>query len=462
MTAAELRRKRASLVSEARSFIETAARESRALSDDEKSKIEALKATAATLADQIAQLDEFDADEADESDDAPVDSMPAERSAGVAATAAVAPPRATRSARAPRDHEPWLNPRHPYRLTRAIAAVMEGRALDGPEAETSAELEKLWKRKAQGFFVPHTLSDAAARRTRALDTTAGTGSIPAILGTEFIELMRNKAVVQRAGARVLSDMVGTFGLPKQSAAATAAWVAEGAAPGGSAQTIGQVTFSPKTIAAYTDITRRFVKQTSIDAEAFVREDLSRVIALGLDLAAINGAGSATEPQGLLQNTSVPTVALGANGAAPTWDAIVELETQVANANADADAMAYIGNAKVRGKLKRTLVDSNVLGVFIWGFNVLGQRVSDQVNGYPAFVSNQVPSNLTKGSGTNLSAALFGNFADLIIPMWGPLDILVDPYTGSSAGTVRIVVMQDADVKPRHAESFAKIVDIVTT
>jgi len=85
-----------------------------------------------------------------------------------------------------------------------------------------------------------------------------------------------------------------------------------------------------------------------------------------------------------------------------------------------------------------------------------------VNGYNATVSNQVPSNLTKGTSSGVcSAILFGNFADLIIGQWGALDLTVDPYTGSTSGTVRVVALQDVDIAVRHAESFAAMKDALT-
>ena len=84
-----------------------------------------------------------------------------------------------------------------------------------------------------------------------------------------------------------------------------------------------------------------------------------------------------------------------------------------------------------------------------------------LNGYRAGVTNSVPGNLTKGDGTGLSAIIFGNFADLVIGMWGSLDLMVDPYSGSTAGTVRVVALQDVDVALRNAESFATFEDVLT-
>jgi len=83
-------------------------------------------------------------------------------------------------------------------------------------------------------------------------------------------------------------------------------------------------------------------------------------------------------------------------------------------------------------------------------------------GYGVSSTTLVPSDLTKGTSSGVcSAAIFGNFSDLMIGMFGGLDVLVDPYTGSSTGATRVALYQDIDVAVRHAESFAAIKDITT-
>ena len=68
----------------------------------------------------------------------------------------------------------------------------------------------------------------------------------------------------------------------------------------------------------------------------------------------------------------------------------------------------------------------------------------QINGYNAIVSKQA----TEGN------MYFGNFSDLLIGMFGGLDIVVDPYTASTTGTVRVVALQSVDAAVRNAGSFA--------
>jgi HK97 family phage major capsid protein len=211
--------------------------------------------------------------------------------------------------------------------------------------------------------------------------------------------------------------------------------------------------SPKTVAAYTDISRRMLLQSSIDVEMFVRSDLASVLALAIDSAAIAGTGASGQPTGILNTSGIGLVALGTDGAAPTWASQIALETAVATSNADIGNLKYITNAKGRGKLKGTEIATGT-AQFLWGRDGM-------INGYEALATNQIPANLTKGSGTNLSAELFGNFSDLIIGLWGSLDINVDPYSLGTSGAVRVTAFQDCDIGIRHAASFAAIKDMVT-
>jgi len=254
------------------------------------------------------------------------------------------------------------------------------------------------------------------------------------------------------GTRFLTGLVGNIAIPRLSGSATTHWVAENVAPAESNLSVLQVTMSPRTLGAWSEISRKLLLQSSLDVEAMVQGDLAQVMGLAIQQAGINGTGAAGQPSGLLTRIT-PSVVGGVNGLAPNWQHMIDLETNVATANADVGAMGYLTNARVRGRLKST---SKVTGQngFIW------ENGTTPVNGYSAAVTNAVPSNLTRGTGTNLSAIIFGNFSDLVIGMWGTLDLTVDPYTSSTTGAVRLIALQEVDVAVRHVESFATMVDAI--
>lgn len=319
------------------------------------------------------------------------------------------------------------------------------------EREASDAVAAKQGRSAQGFFVP---AEVQRRDLNVTTPTAGGNTVATnLLAANFIDLLRNKLAVTGLGAQFLSGLVGNIAIPRATGGATAYWVAESGAPTESQAAFDQVTMSPKTVGAYSDISRKLLLQSSIDVEGFVRNDLASVLALAIDLAAINGTAAGNQPRGLLATSGIGDVAGGAAGAAPTWANMVELESDIAIANADVGTMGYLTNAKVRGKLKTTSKVSGQNG-FVWE--------DGMVNGYNAAVSNQVPSNLQKGaSGAVCSAIIFGNWSDLIIGQWGTLDLMVDPYSGSTSGTVRVVALQDVDIAVRNAVSFSAMLDALT-
>ena len=303
------------------------------------------------------------------------------------------------------------------------------------EIEASDAAAAKLGRQSRGITIPQ---DVLRRDLNVGTATAGGNLVETMLDAgSFIDLLRNASALDQAGATVLTGLTGNVAIPRQSGAATAYWIAESGAPTESQQTVDQVSLTPKTVAAYTDYSRRLMIQSSIDVENMVRGDLARVLALKIDLAGLYGTGSNSEPLGLKLTTGIGTENFAA--AAPTFEEVVALESDVATANALLGSPVYLMNAAMRGGLKTTKKDAGS-GMFIMEGN--------EVNGYLGVLSNQVAS----------GDLWFGNFADLIIGYFSGLDIMVDPYSNSTSGTVRVVAMQDVDIAVRHPESFSRGAD----
>lgn len=303
----------------------------------------------------------------------------------------------------------------------------------------------------RGFVIPFTAL------TRAVKGTANLGGylVPSeYQGSEFVDPLRNYCAVAALGARILTDLHGDVVIPRQSAAATASWIAEGGALAANDQTYAQVTLSPKTVGAMTRISRKMLLQSDPGIESIVQSDLLAVVGQAIDLAAIAGTGAANQPTGLLSAAGLGSVVGGTNGAIVTYQNLVDLETAVANANALKGNLAYLTNAKVRGKLKTTFTNSTYGEIPLWN--------EEKVNGQMAVASNQVPSNLTKGTASGIcSAVIFGNWSDLLVGQWGGIEVAIDPTTYFASGDIQIRVMADVDVAVRHAESFAVMKDALT-
>lgn len=438
MNARDLRDLRAGKKIEAQTILDVAAAEKRELTDDERGKWDGLIVEVDKLAADIRRVEKMDA----------LNAEPVERGNPLAAEIGMNKKEIER-----------------YSLVRAIRAAAEAkddpRAWDraGLEREASDAVAKRFGRTPRSFFIPNdVMIGNGERRDLTVGTpTAGGYFVQTTYPLSMIELLRNKMILTQAGVTMLDGLVGDVAVPKHTAAGTGYWVAESGSPTESAQTIGQVALTPHTFGAYSDISHKLLIQSSIGVENFVRDDLARVIALGIDYAGLHGDDSAdvNQPDGVASTSGIGSVVGGTNGAAPDWADIVNLEKEVAIDNAEVDKMAYITNAAVRGKLKQTMRTATYGEIPIWGdTNVL--------NGHPVLVSNQVSSTLTKGSSNVASAIFYGNWAELVLGMWGQgVDILVDPYSLSTQRAIRVVAFQDVDFAVRHAQSFAAMLDALT-
>ena len=306
------------------------------------------------------------------------------------------------------------------------------------EFECSAEAARQYGKDAQGIMLP-----AEVLRTwkqRDINSSDDSTLIAEdYRGGDFIDVLRNSSSVMQAGATMLRGLQGNVVIPKKTAASSGGWIAtEGAAAAESEFTSGSVTMSPKVIGAFTDATRLLLQQSSLDVENLIRDDLTQSIATAIDLGALAGSGSSVQPTGISATSGINTTTFAA--ASPTYAEIIAMESAVAADNALVGNLAYICKPSDYGTLKTTSKDSGS-GQFV-------VEPDGNMNGYNVIRSNQV----TAGD------FYFGNFSDLLIGMYGGLDITVDPYALSTSGGVRIIALQTLDVAVRHAVSFCKSSD----
>jgi HK97 family phage major capsid protein len=349
-----------------------------------------------------------------------------------------------------------------YSMARAILSSAEGTA--SFERDVSQQIAR---NLPQGYKQQGTTGEPFYMAT-TVGLRAGLDSGTSTKGTElkfiqpgsFIDMLRNRARVLQLGATILAGLDAPVTFPVQNGAGTATWMAEnsGSDVSDSNLTLTTRTLTAKTLMSSTSFSRQLLRQAVIDVENLVRSDLAAIHAIALDLAAIAGTGASNQPQGVLTNTSVGVYTLGTNGAAPTYAGAIGLEFTVENANATVGPMGYLTTPGIKATLKNTAVLTNTAGLPVW---TGGQEGT--VNGYPAYSSKQVPSNLTKGTSTTIcSAILFGVWSQLYIGEWGALEIITDPYRLKKQGMIEVTSFQMADIMLRYPEAFAVTKDALSS
>ena len=325
-----------------------------------------------------------------------------------------------------------------YSLFRAIQAHASGNWKDAEfELECSQKVAEKLDKDARGFYVPWEVQ----RDTMGTEALTGITDAGALVGTDhlggsFIDALRAESLSGKLGARFLTGLRGNVDIPKLTASSTFYWLAEGEDVTDSVATLGSVTLTPRTIAGSVPMTRKLLKQSDPSVEAIIRQDLILGAALAIDTAVITGTGANGQPTGIINTAGVNTVTIAdATDFSPTFAESVEFETALATDNALRGSLKWLTTPAINGKLKVSPIDAGS-GLMVNSAGV--------VNGYGMIGSSLVPT----------QRVIFGNFNDVIIGMWGVLDVEVDKAALAASGGLVLRVFQDVDVAIRHAESFA--------
>lgn len=342
-----------------------------------------------------------------------------------------------------------------YSILRAVQAAITGNWQHaGLERAASEAVAKRTGFSPEGFFVP---VEAFSRGfTAATAAEAGNLIQTSVLGNEFVDVLRNAMVLSKLGIRVLGGLSSNVAIPRKTAATTIASYAETGTITASNPSTTQLTLTPKRVGGQVLYTKQALIQANPDVDAMLRDDLAQSVAVQIENLSINGTAASNQPRGLVNFVGIGSVVGGTNGAQINWGHVVGLESACANANSEPDTRAgYLVNTKVRGWCKQTVRATYL--PFIW------ENGDMPLNSYRAAVSNNVVSNGTKGAASGICSTLAfaSDWQDLILALFGGLDIVVDPYTQAGTGQVVLTANQFIDVACRQPASFAVMTDALT-
>lgn len=353
-----------------------------------------------------------------------------------------------------------------YSIVRAIRAWVNKKWHEGSlELECSRAIAERHGKEPQGFFVPLDvmadegfLNPSRERSVqnlllRVLQVSGGTGAGSNLVGDDhmggsFIEYLRAQTVLGRLGMRIMGGLVGTVDIPRQTGSGSTAWVGEAGTTSESTLTLDTVQMEPHTVTAEQRMTRRLLLQSSPGIESLVRADIAGAVGLAVDTTGLRGDSGvdANQPDGIAATSGIGDVEFGAAGGAPTWTKMLEFPADVETADALMGSLGFVTTPLGKHKLMSTTKDSGS-GQFLASDGLCA--------GYPLIATSQLRDTLAQGgSGNVLTEVFFGNFADLVMGMWGTFDLKPDEATLASSGGLVLRAFQDVDFAVRHAGSFS--------
>lgn len=319
-----------------------------------------------------------------------------------------------------------------FSITKAIQAEVEGDWNNaGYEREMCQEARRNFAGTPRGLVIP---TEALMQRA----TMVTSGDVSGAIGTQLrpdlmIDAYRPLSVVMAAGATMLSGLSSNVSIPKVNGDLSAAFVAENTDATESDLDIDTITMSPSRVSGTSSFSREVLYTAQPDIDNMVRRILGERIALAVDDAALEGSGTAPVPTGILNTTGVNTKATTGSSTmthAESLDIIAAVQAD----NVDTTGAVWVAHPNDLATIGATVVDSGS-GRFVYQ--------DGQIGGYRVLTSTQV----TNGK------VYFGRFDDLLIGMWGGVDIIVDPYTNAKKAVIQITASQMVDINVRNAESF---------
>ena len=316
-----------------------------------------------------------------------------------------------------------------FSLLKAVRAIANNQQLDERSQQVVnagiAEMRKAGQSYSGQIILP------VEERADVQATVADHGQeIVAEDKLNILAPLRDKLVLSAAGANFMTGLVGNVSIPTYSGS-TVGWAGEVDAAKDGAGTFGEVELSPKRLTAYVDISKQFLIQDSVSAEALLRKDIVDALSNKLEATILGAvAGDATKPAGLFAGVTADTAAI-------TFADILKMEQTLEEKNVGGN-IKFIASPAAKAILRTTAVGGTKsdLRMLMEG---------NEIDGISTLVTNGMTS---KG-------LILGNFNDLVIGQWGGIDLTVDPYTQAANGKIRLVVNAYFDAKPQRADSFVK-------
>ena len=292
-------------------------------------------------------------------------------------------------------------------------------------------------------------SEKELRSMQESSDSLGGFTVPTQLLSTFIDKMRAKSVCQQAGAQTVLLSTNKVNIARLATDPTVAWRLELGNVVESDATFDQVQFVAKSLACTIRLSKE-VLADSININEALEHALANALALEVDRACLFGTGTDPQPRGIANVAGIPTVSVGAaDGAAITnYAPILAAMQKLSEANSD-PATGIVMAPRTKFTLAG-LADTT-------GQPLNAPAVIAKI---PMLDTTSVPIDLTKGTSTNATKVIVGDFSQMLLGVRQSLEIKVIDQL--YAKTMEIGFQADLrfDVQFAQSKSFCIIDGII--
>ncbi|WP_312315271.1 phage major capsid protein [Atlantibacter sp.] len=308
-------------------------------------------------------------------------------------------------------------------------------------------------------FAADDLNDQSVSMAISTAASSGGALIPQNIHSEVIELLSDRTIVRKLGARSIPLPNGNMSMPRAAGGAFAGYTGEGKDATSSESKFDDVKLTAKTMIALVPISNQLIGRGGFNVEQLVLQDILTAI-------------SVREDKGFLRDDGTGDTPIGMKARATEWNRLMpwDAEAEVTLATIDAYLnsimlMAMDGNSNM---LSCGWGMSNRTWMFLFGLrDGNGNTVYPEMNqgllkGYPIARTSAIPVNL--GAGGKESEIYFADFNDVVIGEDGLMtvdfskeatykDANGDLVSAFSRNQSLIRVVTEHDIGFRHPEGL---------
>lgn len=303
----------------------------------------------------------------------------------------------------------------------------------------------------------------------------GGHTIPDFMQNELIERLKSQQVLRQAGVRSITVPAGfgPFKVPILATGVQFTEIGEIATPNVSTPNVDLATASPNRVSGGVEMSNALIRMNAVDLDDAIVRDAVEDLGLRIDFLGLKGSGAAFQPRGVISTPGIGSSDAGnPDGGPVTIDLLIELQKIIAAANSHERSTAYISHSSIWHEILK-IREGAAPGAHIFPsvFFAPGVAVkpSKVLIGAPYLTFNELPINLTKGSGTNLGEIFYADWSDLRQVIWGTMEVktsreATNPVSGRSAffnNITHFLFEMEVDYYVRHAGSFAVSTDVET-
>lgn len=334
----------------------------------------------------------------------------------------------------------------PLKILRAGDDFRAHYAADRAAAATQFDLTDFLR----GVAGMHSSQDVRAALSVGTDT-AGGYTVPSILMPGIMEALVPASSLLTAGAGIVPLTEGgkTYTTAAVNAIPTAAWRSEGGTVAASDPTFRAVTATPRSLSFYFKVSRELLADAP-NLRPALEKAIAQAFAKELDRAGLRGTGSAPEPRGILNTSSIQSVTNGANGAAQSglrWSNLMSAYQAIIAADAPAPTSAIMA--------PRSFI----------GFGNLADTTNqplmrpDTLKNMRFISTSQIPVNLTVGTSTDCTEIYVGDFSTVLFMMRESVSVQLLNETFASTGEIGFMCHVRADVVVEYPAALAVVTGV---